>query len=513
MIVKCASCQTRFKIGDDKVTEKGVKVRCTKCGTVFVVRKGDEEGTGPAPSPRSKTPPASDSVGSLDDLFSLPSLGTTSAAAPAPAAGAANLDDPFAGFLAGPAPSAKNDLMPGEFTLGTAPVDQALLSSSGASLPAPAGATPMSDLLGLETAWPAAAPSPASKPPRSPASRPPKGSGSKPPKPPPDASDPFEAALDPLGSPASIHPPPDPFANLASAGPEAASFGLIDGGGSQSEPTFDPLAGLSLDPASVPLTGEEPAAAPASPESSAELFERPPRPPPPQPAIETQSALAETTVERQRGRGLPMDPDESDQAERPLSVKIFSALAGASVVTLLLLFFVAYRNGGRVDLHDPLSAVFAAFGFSRPRAVSESLTTHITQSGLYANLRGEPMLFVRGSVENLSGGPQRVGLKLEVTSQGQVVATAEGVPGLFPTPEDLFDAKDGPAVKAALDRVFAAPQAAIPPGGRSDFLLVVPSVPAAVLSSSESTELKVTAHPLLSVADLSRPSANQLIAP
>src|SRR5580658_1903887 len=41
MIVKCASCQTRFKIGDDKVTEKGVKVRCTKCGTIFTVRKGD----------------------------------------------------------------------------------------------------------------------------------------------------------------------------------------------------------------------------------------------------------------------------------------------------------------------------------------------------------------------------------------------------------------------------------------------------------------------------------------
>jgi len=507
MIVKCASCQTRFKIGDDKVTEKGVKVRCTKCGTVFVVRKGDDQGTTPEPSPRSKTPPASNAVGSLDDLFSMPSLGTTSAAAPAPASAAANLDDPFAGFLAGPAANAKNDLMPGEFALATAPAEQA----SSASHPAPAGATPMADLLGLETAWPAAAPSPGSKPPRSPVSKPPRSSSSKPPKPPPDASDPFEAALDPLGSQASIHPPPDPFANLASShdGSEAASFGLADGsaGGNQSEPNFDPLAGLSLDPSSVPQTGEEPTAAVPSPEPPGELFERPPRPPAPQPIIEAQSALSETTVERQRGRGLPMELEESDEAERPLSARIFSALAGASVVTLMLLAFVAYRNGGRIDLHDPLSAVFAAFGFSRPRAVSENLTTRITQSGLYPTLRGEPLLFVRGRVENLSGGPQRVGLKLEVSSQGQVVATAEGVPGSFASPEDLFQATDG--IKAALDRVFSVPQAPIPPGGSSEFLLVVPNVPPGVLSSSDSTELKVTAHPLMSVADLApRPATN-----
>jgi hypothetical protein len=161
-----------------------------------------------------------------------------------------------------------------------------------------------------------------------------------------------------------------------------------------------------------------------------------------------------------RGGGLPANQvvgagSDDDQVERPLSAKIFSALAGASIVTLLLLAFVAYRNGGRIDLRDPLSAFFTAFGFSRPTAVSQNLTTRITQSGLYSNLRGQPMLFVRGSVENRSGGPQRVGLKLEVSAQGQVVATAEGVPGLFPTPEDLFQAKDGAEVKATLDRVFS----------------------------------------------------------
>jgi predicted Zn finger-like uncharacterized protein len=49
MIVKCEQCQTRFKIPDDKVTEKGVKVRCTKCGHTFRVKK-EGETTAPAPA-------------------------------------------------------------------------------------------------------------------------------------------------------------------------------------------------------------------------------------------------------------------------------------------------------------------------------------------------------------------------------------------------------------------------------------------------------------------------------
>lgn len=39
MIVECESCHTKFKLADEKVTAKGVKIRCTKCKHVFVVRK------------------------------------------------------------------------------------------------------------------------------------------------------------------------------------------------------------------------------------------------------------------------------------------------------------------------------------------------------------------------------------------------------------------------------------------------------------------------------------------
>lgn len=39
MIVQCDQCNTRFKLDDAKVKESGVKVRCSKCKHVFIVRK------------------------------------------------------------------------------------------------------------------------------------------------------------------------------------------------------------------------------------------------------------------------------------------------------------------------------------------------------------------------------------------------------------------------------------------------------------------------------------------
>ncbi|NOK37040.1 hypothetical protein HMI49_27955 [Corallococcus exercitus] len=59
MIVQCEQCQTRFKIPDEKVTEKGVKVRCTKCQNTFRVARE------PAPT-LSAPPPAVPPAGQAD---------------------------------------------------------------------------------------------------------------------------------------------------------------------------------------------------------------------------------------------------------------------------------------------------------------------------------------------------------------------------------------------------------------------------------------------------------------
>lgn len=43
MIVQCQQCTTKFRLDDGRVTEAGVKVRCSKCRHVFVVRKETPE--------------------------------------------------------------------------------------------------------------------------------------------------------------------------------------------------------------------------------------------------------------------------------------------------------------------------------------------------------------------------------------------------------------------------------------------------------------------------------------
>lgn len=39
MIIQCEKCNTRFKLDDSRITETGVRVRCSRCSHTFVVRK------------------------------------------------------------------------------------------------------------------------------------------------------------------------------------------------------------------------------------------------------------------------------------------------------------------------------------------------------------------------------------------------------------------------------------------------------------------------------------------
>lgn len=43
MIIQCEKCQTRFRLDDSRITDKGAKVRCTKCKYVFTVQKNEPE--------------------------------------------------------------------------------------------------------------------------------------------------------------------------------------------------------------------------------------------------------------------------------------------------------------------------------------------------------------------------------------------------------------------------------------------------------------------------------------
>ncbi|HEY2027651.1 MAG TPA: zinc-ribbon domain-containing protein [Myxococcales bacterium] len=44
MVVQCPTCSSKFRIADEKVTDRGVRVRCTSCKSVFQVRKSGLSG-------------------------------------------------------------------------------------------------------------------------------------------------------------------------------------------------------------------------------------------------------------------------------------------------------------------------------------------------------------------------------------------------------------------------------------------------------------------------------------
>ncbi|HUT55595.1 MAG TPA: zinc-ribbon domain-containing protein [bacterium] len=85
MIVQCDKCGAKFHLADEKVTDKGAKVRCSKCKAVFTVKKSKEQpDSAPAPAPEALSPKTAPAP---------------SAPAPAPPAAPRKAgDDPFSDF-------------------------------------------------------------------------------------------------------------------------------------------------------------------------------------------------------------------------------------------------------------------------------------------------------------------------------------------------------------------------------------------------------------------------------
>ena len=64
MVIQCDECQSKFKLDDSKITEKGVKVRCTKCKHIFTVKKetspddNEIKEAPPSDEPHTASPPS-----------------------------------------------------------------------------------------------------------------------------------------------------------------------------------------------------------------------------------------------------------------------------------------------------------------------------------------------------------------------------------------------------------------------------------------------------------------------
>jgi len=68
MIIQCEQCRTKFKLDDNKVTERGAKVRCAKCRHVFTVRKPG------AAAPEEYAPPAVETASAAAIAATAPTL-------------------------------------------------------------------------------------------------------------------------------------------------------------------------------------------------------------------------------------------------------------------------------------------------------------------------------------------------------------------------------------------------------------------------------------------------------
>ena len=57
MQFQCARCQSKYRISDDKVQGRTIRVRCKSCGAIVVVRQPNEAAKTPVRAPNSTTTP------------------------------------------------------------------------------------------------------------------------------------------------------------------------------------------------------------------------------------------------------------------------------------------------------------------------------------------------------------------------------------------------------------------------------------------------------------------------
>jgi predicted Zn finger-like uncharacterized protein len=290
MIIQCAACQHRFKVADEKVSERGVRVRCTRCKSVFVVRR---EAKGADATPAQGGPPPLGAA--LSAAQGAPARVARAGPSPGPQTSPTDL------ISAGPsayrppsAPSPRPQVgAPQPDLFGLVPAARSALSS-----PEPLGA-PSDPLVNVALARPPLGlkPNPLPLPPSpygglAPAARPPSGSGGGPLS--MTAADPFAVLAPSVHPPAktgALAPSPHPFDLALAARPESSALaatpdpgldlalpalpdegaGSLAAGGASAAPAPDPFAlgfagpKSSPNPASPLDQGPDPFGLPASP--------------------------------------------------------------------------------------------------------------------------------------------------------------------------------------------------------------------------------------------------------
>ncbi|MFL5320986.1 MAG: zinc-ribbon domain-containing protein [Myxococcaceae bacterium] len=525
MIVKCGNCQTRFKIPDDKVTDKGVKVRCTKCQNTFRVTKADAQ-------------PAN-----------------------APAAGAPEAD-PFAKF--GPTPDAIHGQETRPFQL---PPD--LLASQPKQTAAPAGpqGSPLHPSFAAQADVPkemfdqptrigpppSRPPPPASPPKTQPSAFDPFDFAGAPAKAPAASADPFSfggepatapaTAADPFdfgGQPTRVNPAPNPaaakadpfdFAGIPAAGPTSPGTGGIkfelddaptaaptqpNGSRPAADPFNDAMTqpngkrpenkpGAFADPFAQgggpdPFAAAEetrtavigtpkgmlsdvpPADSSPSPMDMGDaraMFDmpEPKAAPPPEPQKDDfgpsvplaqiklnkvpASELANPSANAADEKPVPPQPG----AARKLTGVVVNIAIAAALVCILGAVGLVYLNEGKLEAQS-----FQPARLKSMLAGSTSWSAGDLSNGLYDTKSGKPVFFVRGEVKNRGQKAGKVKVRAEIMDGSSLVRSAEVYAGTAPTPEELYgigNASDVDALAGKLEKGAAN----VAPGNSAPFLI------------------------------------------
>jgi predicted Zn finger-like uncharacterized protein len=531
VVVQCQTCQARFRVADDKVTERGVRVRCTSCRTVFLVRKDGEAvaaasqaatgetvmgmaplsisslppprqsgplpgvRVGPAPGApvsqpprngapkRAPAPPASQPppAGAADDPFGMDELtgDQPRVSAPPPAAPPPALARPAASVP--PAARAQNSSGPPAARAAAAQAPAARsLPPQQRSLPPQAAPPGMrlkakADLSALDIDLEGPAPA-RSAPPVAPRSSLP------PPAPPSSELQPAAigkltrparpapaAAQAPSRPPPSRPPPPPPvFDDLDIEAGEAKAT---------PPPPVESASAAGPQSAETPSSFRDPF---AGLDLSGEEGKNPPPlrpsdpalarvPPPSQPPPSEQPALEPPPEDHQAhaAQEAPAAP-HSPKTRRQIVSGALTGLVGAAIAVALALGPSTFSEGGLQRL--------LGLGAGDLVAITEA-------SGFYDTVSGRPVYFVRGRVENRGkhpSGPVRV-VALLVGDSG-ITARAESVAGIEPTPEDVYGLKsvaDANALIKALAKSRTGDRR-LPPGGSLPFFALFPEAPASL---------------------------------
>jgi len=428
VVVQCPTCQSKFRIADDKVTDRGVRVRCTSCKNVFQVRKPGASSSEPAPGP--------------GHTMDLSSLGAAAVARPAARPGATSRPAPAAARPAGasrpaparPAPTASR---PAPATAARSPNGTArrLEADDLFGMAELTGEAPLADI----------APPASSRPPTGPVSKPAAAkpmpnfddidievndepSGPPPPKPP---TGPVKASRPP---PPPAEEPPSPAASEETAA--AADDASITLGAFKGAELKDPFEGMNLGeagPGAIDFAGQPKKNKVGEPATAARTEPAPP--------------------------AVPEIPPGRDLVSSALTGLVGAALAIAVVIV--------------AALSDDNAAGWLGFGRG-----SEIVATRVV-SGLYDTASGKPVFYIRGRVENRSQkvrGPIRI--TAELVSDGAAEAKAESIAGAEPTAEEVWSLRSSADVDK-LNRSLEVTQTErkVAPGKSLPFFAVIADPP------------------------------------